>query len=179
MDRKGWGRWILIVAVALLGGLWIEMSRAQSGTPMIGRGARVDFLAPDFTLNNLDGDPVSLSDYQGQVVILNFWATWCPPCREEMPTLEEVYRDRVRDGLVVLGVNQMEPADRVREFLESLNLTFPVVLDTRGEVARLYRVRAYPTTYFIDRGGVIRDMVIGGPMSEALLRSKVEALLEE
>ena len=170
-------RWILLALVALIGLLWIQTNRVQSAETPLGRGARVGFLAPDFTLEGMDGQPMSLRDLQGKAVILNFWATWCPPCKEEMPALEKIYRDHREDGVVVLGVNQMEARPQVQRFLEEYNLTFPVVLDIRGEVGRLYRVRAYPTTYFIDARGVIRDMVIGGPMSEALLRSKVDALL--
>ncbi len=177
-----WIRWSLLVTVAVLGLIWVQMNRVSpsdvaTAAPL--QEARVGFLAPDFTLDGLDGQPISLRDLRGQAIVLNFWATWCPPCREEMPALERVYQARRQDGVVVLGVNQMEAKAQVQRFLDERGITFPIALDTDGEVGRAYRVRALPTTYFIDRHGVIRDMVIGGPMSEALLRSKIAALLGE
>ncbi len=179
MPRSRWVRLILLAAVAALGLAWIQMSRVRSGAPASSppMEARVGFAAPDFTLPRLDGEMLSLHELRGQVVILNFWATWCAPCRAEMPVLDRVYRDRREDGVVVLGVNHMETAAQVQRYLASLSLSFPILLDEQGEVGRAYRVRALPTTYFVDREGVIRDMVIGGPMSEATLQSKIAPLL--
>jgi peroxiredoxin len=141
--------------------------------------AQEGFAAPDFTLIDLQGGSTTLSQLAGQVVIVNLWATWCPPCQAEMPALERVWRQYRDQGLVILAVDQQEPAGRVATFVEQYDLTFPVLLDADGAVGRLYRLRAYPTTYFIGRDGIIREVVIGGPMSEALIASTVTRLLAE
>lgn len=176
-----WKRIALIGAFVIVGLAWIQLGRAPvesaSASPSV--SPRVGFLAPDFTLDRSDGETVTLSDLQGQAVILNFWATWCAPCRAEMPALERVYQAQRDKGLVVLGVNQMEPKERVERFLAEVGVTFPIALDLDAAVGRLYRVYAMPTTYFIDRQGVIRDVVVGGPLNEALLQSKIDALLGE
>lgn len=176
-----WRRVALIGAFVIVGLAWIQLGRvpADSASTSLFVSPRVGSSAPDFTLARSDGETVTLSDLQGQAVILNFWATWCAPCRAEMPALERVYQAGQDKGLVVLGVNQMEPKERVERFLAEMKVTFPIVLDFDAEVGRIYRVYAMPTTYFIDRQGVIRDVVIGGPLSEALLQSKVGALLGE
>ena len=166
----------------ILGVAWITISRvppdaaqamSEKALPLPGHRA------PDFTLPNLAGETVALSDLQGRVVLVNIWATWCPPCRAEMPAIEAVYQ-RYRDqGFTVLAVNQMEPQVAVADFVQELGLTFPIVLDGQGSVSQLYRVRALPTTFFIGRDGMIRDMLIGGPMSESFIESKVVPLREE
>ncbi|MCS7221446.1 MAG: TlpA disulfide reductase family protein [Anaerolineae bacterium] len=181
MRRSRWLRPTLLAAVAALGLAWIQMSRVPSSGPASAppTEARVGFTAPDFTLPQVDGQMLSLRELRGQVVILNFWATWCAPCRAEMPALDRVYRDRHKDGVAVVGVNQLEAAIQVQRYLGQLSLSFPIALDERGKVGRIYRVHALPTTYFVDRQGIIRDMVIGGPMSEATLQSKIAALLDE
>ena len=175
MSRLQWT--IVIVAVALLGGGWTWLARAPEGlsdvaSPVAGRPA------PDFTLQTVAGETVTLSDLRGQVVVLNFWATWCPPCRAEMPALQEVYDARRADGLMVLAIDQNEPADLVASFRDEFKLTFPLLLDPGYAVSDRYRIGVLPTTFFIDRGGVIRDVVLGGPMNRALIESKVASLLE-
>jgi peroxiredoxin len=175
VNRLQWT--VVIIAVALLGSAWTWLSRAPEGlsdvaSPVAGRPA------PDFTLQTVEGETITLSDLRGQVVVLNFWATWCPPCRAEMPALQEVYDARRADGLMVLAIDQNEPADLVASFRDELNLTFPLLLDPGYAVSDLYRIGLLPTTFFIDRGGVIRDVVLGGPMHRALIESKVASLLE-
>lgn len=111
--------------------------------------------APDFILGATDGVKYTLSNLRGQVVVLNFWATWCAPCRTEMPLLEARYaRDR-DNGLLILGVNFDEPAADVRLFGRELGITFPLLLDPGAEVQRLYRIRGYPTTFIVDREGTL------------------------
>ena len=172
----------LMALILILGVAWIASSRVspdaaqamgEKALPLPGHRA------PDFTLPNLAGEPVALSDLQGRVVLVNIWATWCPPCRAEMPAIEAVYQQYRYQGFTVLAVNQMEPQVAVADFVQELGLTFPIVLDGRGSVSQLYRVRALPTTFFIGRDGMIRDMLIGGPMSESFIESKVVPLLEE
>lgn len=129
--------------------------QGEAVAPLI--GAR----APDFTLLDLSGQSLRLRDESGGVVVLNFWATWCEPCRSELELLEAVYRTRGPDRLQVLAVNADEPREQVAAFREALGLTYPVLLDPGGEVQRLYRVFAYPTTYVIDAAGMIRAIEIG------------------
>ena len=122
-----------------------------------------------------------MSDLRGKVVVLNLWASWCPPCRAEMPALNAVYEKFRDQGLVVLGVNTTFQDDEAsaRAAIRDWGLTFPIVFDRDGTTSRQYRVQAMPTTFFIGRDGVIRDIVFGGPMSEALIASKIEKLMSE
>lgn len=122
-------------------------------------GTGVGNLAPDFTLLNLEGEEVNLSDFRGKHVYLNFWATWCSFCDMEMPDLQRVYDEN--DDMVVLGVNVMENLDDVKPYVEENGLTFPVVLDEEGMMGSLYLVSGMPTTYFIDKEGVILGAIPG------------------
>jgi cytochrome c biogenesis protein CcmG, thiol:disulfide interchange protein DsbE len=134
--------------------------------------------APDFVLKTLDGQSVRLSDLRGQVVLINFWATWCGPCRQEVPELVRVYSEQKDRGLTVVAVDLQEADNLVRDFTEEFGMTFPVVLDRSGEVAGAYRVRGagLPTTIFVDRDGVIRTVKLGG-MSAEYLRGQLATLL--
>lgn len=116
--------------------------------------------ASNFELISLSGDRVQLDDYRGQVVLLNFWATWCGPCRLEMPAFQE-RSETFADDLKVLAVNFDEPEADVQAFVDELGLTFEVLLDPRAEIQRLYQVRGYPTSYFIDAEGLVRVLHIG------------------
>ena len=121
-------------------------------------GGQVGNRAPDFESVTLDGQPIALSDYRGQVVLLNFWATWCGPCREEMPDFETIYRKRGADGFTVLAVNAFESPEQVAPFVDELGLSFPVVMDESGDInTDVYgsAVSGYPTSLLIDRDGVI------------------------
>jgi cytochrome c-type biogenesis protein len=109
----------------------------------------------DFTLTLLDGSEASLSDYRGSFVFLNFWATWCPPCREEMPSMQALYEELADEGLEILAVNVLESRETAAEFVEAEGFTYPVMLDTDGRTMLRYGVRAYPTTYLIDREGYV------------------------
>ncbi len=117
--------------------------------------------APDFTLQDLDGHAVTLSDLRGQVVILNFWATWCGPCRLEMPLLQAAYTSQKDQGLIILAIDLDDPAADVRDFRDALGLTFPVLLDPGTTITDLYRVRGWPTSYFINRDGFVSRQHIG------------------
>lgn len=114
--------------------------------------------APDFSLQALDGEAISLSQFRGRVVLLNFWATWCGPCRLEMPAIQDRYND---GGFEVLAINFDEPAAQIVPFVGELGLTFPVLLDPGGNVQELYRVRGYPTSFLVDADGIIRFLHIG------------------
>ena len=178
-------RWEILMLVSLaLGILWTVASRVPSvvGAPLSSSPSpREGFLAPDFTLDTLDGNQITLSELRGQIVVINFWATWCPPCREEMPALEKSYEQYKDSGVVLLGVNltDQDSVSEVESFVQEFKLTYPILLDRDGSVSALYQLKGLPTTLFVNREGVIRAVVVGGPMSETFIRSKIEALLQE
>jgi cytochrome c biogenesis protein CcmG/thiol:disulfide interchange protein DsbE len=170
-----------MVLLLVAGIVWIALSRVP-GEEALARGDRppapqVGFAAPDFTLETRDGGAIRLSDLRGQVVVLNFWATWCPPCRAEMPALQQVYAKYRDQGFAVLAVDVAEGEAQVTPFADQQGLTFPILLDRDGSVSNLYQVRAMPSTYFVDRSGVIRQVTLGGPMTAAFIESQVTGLL--
>ena len=134
----------------------------------------VDQPAPDFFLRTLNGRSVRLSDYRGKTVVLNFWASWCPPCRREMPDFQTLWEERGPSGpddLVILAVNLL-PEDTIAAaegFVDEFGLTFPILLDTsRGEVSQRYGVQALPATFFIDRDGIVRTTALGSVFGHLL-----------
>lgn len=136
------------------------------------RGLEPGQLAPDFEMQFADGSRARLSDWVGKPVVLNFWATWCAPCREEMPEFVAAHERYQDDGLVIVGVNAQEAAGQAAKFIDEFGVKFPVVLDTRGDVQQLYSVRGLPTTVFIDREGRVVERWAGlltEPMLEANL----------
>lgn len=181
----GQRRWEIVMAVSLTAAIiWTVVSRVPSavGTPLSSSPSpREGFFAPDFNLDSLQGEPVQLSDLRGKIVVVNFWTTWCPPCREETPALESAYGSYRDRGLVMLGVNltDQDSLKDVESFVQEFRLTYPILLDRDGAVGLLYQLNGLPTTFFISREGIIRTVVIGGPMSETFIRSKIEALLKE
>ncbi|MFQ6058716.1 MAG: redoxin domain-containing protein [Anaerolineae bacterium] len=142
-----------------------------------GRVAKVGSPAPDFTLPDLEGQPVSLSRLKGQPVMINFWATWCPPCRFEMPLIEAAYQKYKDQGFVVVAVDVQEPQELVEAFVQRFGLSFPVVLDSAGEVSSIYRVRGLPRSFFVDREGVIRAMKAGALLREEELEGYLADIL--
>jgi len=118
------------------------------------------FLAPDFTLFDLSGAAITLSGLRGRPVLLNFWASWCPPCRAEMPDLQRFYNE-YGDQVMVLGINWAEDPESVRAFLERYAITYTNLLDRLGKAFVAYRLTGVPTTFFIDEEGVIRGVWIG------------------
>lgn len=175
-------RRILYVFVLLLGFAWILISADKSGTSTSGKipAPQQGFLAPDFELKTTTGETIKLSDLRGQAVLVNLWTTWCPPCRAEMQSIEKVYNEYKDQGFVVLAVNmtyQDNPLD-IMPFVNEQGLTFPILLDETGEMANAYQLRSLPSSYFIGRDGIINEVVIGGPMAEALLRTRLEELLK-
>jgi peroxiredoxin len=118
--------------------------------------------APNFTLSTVDGQQVSLHQYRGRVVFLNFWATWCIPCREEMPALEQLHQTYQSQDLVILSIDLKESADQVKAFFHKHNLSFPALLDQDGSVFRDYLVAGMPTTYLVGRDGTLLARGVGG-----------------
>lgn len=136
---------------------------------------QVEYIAPDFELKTLEGEAIRLSDYAGKKVILNFWATWCPPCKEEVPHMQKIYEEYQNQGVEILAVNvtnQDKGKEAVAQFVKEYGVTFDVVLDEEGDVGETYQVITLPTTYMIDTNGNMID-VIEGPMDEALMKELI------
>jgi peroxiredoxin len=127
-------------------------------------------VAPDFAIRTLDGQTVRLSDFRGRPVVVNFWATWCGPCEAEMPLLQKMHDTEKEAGVVLLAVDVQEMPSIVQRYVERKKLTFPILLDQSGDVAAQYRVRAYPTTFFIDAEGVVRSWQVGALTQTTLSR---------
>ena len=117
--------------------------------------------APDFELEFLDGERRALSEFRGNVVFLNFWATWCPPCRQEMPSMQALHERYAESGLAVLAVDLQEADATVRKFVDDFHLSFSILLDTEGRIGGMYGVRSIPTTYIIDRKGMVLAGAVG------------------
>lgn len=136
--------------------------------------------APNFTANTLDGKKVSLNDLKGKVVMINFWASWCGPCRQEMPLLEDIYNDYKKAGFVLLGVNLDEDVDEAQDFLKGLTVSFPVPLDPKGKVAEMYKNEAMPSSYFVDKNGQLAHLHKGyRPGEENDYRKVIKKLLAQ
>lgn len=166
----------------ILGLAWIFVSADRSGASTAGNipAPAQGFLAPDFELKTTTGETIKLSELRGQAVLVNLWATWCPPCRAEMPAIEKVYNEYKEEGFVVLAVNMtyQDTYSNITPFIDEYNLTFPILLDEINSVGSAYQLRSLPSSFFIDREGIINEVVIGGPMAEALLRTRVEQILK-
>jgi peroxiredoxin len=131
----------------------------ETDEPVI--GLEIGNRAPDFQLNTLTGDTVKLSDFRGNRVMINFWATWCPPCRAEMPDMEQFHQDK---DIVILAVNLTDSetsVENVEKFSDEYNLTFPILMDTNLDVATLYMIQPIPTTYMVDSNGIVRYRAFG------------------
>jgi peroxiredoxin len=129
-------------------------------------GLQIGEKAPDFELQMLTGEAVKLSDFRGKKVMLNFWATWCPPCKEEMPDMEKFY-NKQKDEVIILAVN-IDPQYNVEKFTKDMGVTFPILLDEKDRVNSMYQVLTIPTTYFIDENGIIRHKYLTA-MSEEIM----------
>jgi len=172
-------RIIFYIFVLAASAVWIALSTnsantADSSAPQTG------FAAPDFTLQSIDGKTYTLSELKGNAVLVNLWATWCPPCRAEMPAIEKMYEEYKDQGFIVLAVNmttQDDPA-KIAPFIQEYGLTFPILLDEKSITASAYQMRSLPSSYFINRAGIISEVIIGGPMAEALLRTRIEQILK-
>ncbi len=179
MLRQNWTLFSLLVLAVGLG--WMVFLPPQANALTSGRipAPQAGFLAPDLALQDSQGRLVRLSDLRGKPVLLNLWASWCPPCKEEMPAMQKVYELYAPKGFTILAINTTYQDERstALAFAADRGLTFPILWDVDGSVSRLYQVHSMPTSFFIDRTGIIRRVVIGGPMPEALLRAEIEKML--
>jgi peroxiredoxin len=169
--------------ILFLGAVWIVLSPVSYSASANSQGSapRQGFHAPDFELLDLTGTLVRLSDLKGSVVVLNFWASWCPPCKAEMPAFQKIHTAFQDQDLYILAINAtaQDNIAAINEFVQKNRLTLPVLLDSDGSVEKAYMVQALPSTFFIDEEGIIQNVVIGGPLPEALLYAKIENLLKE
>lgn len=174
-------RRLFYIIILGLGFVWIYLSADKNvSSAGMAPAPQQGFPAPDFELLSTSGKMVKLSELRGQAVLVNLWATWCPPCRVEMQTIEKIYNEYKDQGFVVLAVNMtyQDSRDEIAPFVTKQGLTFPILLDKTGDMANAYQLRSLPSSYFIGRDGIIKEVVIGGPMAEALLRTRVEAILK-
>lgn len=152
---------IFLIAALIVGGLSFLFLQSPGNAVVSAEvGTETDMQAPDFTLTNMNDQEVNLSDYRGQKVFLNFWASWCPPCRQEMPDMQKLHAE-YGDEVVILAVNIGENKSTAANFMMENDLNFPVLLDTDKSTAQNYLVRGIPTSYFLDEDGIITDKVVG------------------
>lgn len=140
-------------------------------------GINIGNLAVDFELQTLDGKTVKLSDYRGKPVLLNFWATWCGPCRFEMPFLQQINDSYSAKGLVMLAVDIGESSATVQKFMTDLNLSLTVPLDTTAKVAKSYGILNIPSTFLIDKDGIIRGKVVGAFPNQAAIENELKKIM--
>ncbi|MFD1444807.1 thiol-disulfide oxidoreductase ResA [Thermoactinomyces vulgaris] len=174
MDKKTryWVRRILFLVMVVLIGYALYQAVTQDSKSRLQEGEP----APNFTLATLDGKTVQLSDYRGKAVLLNFWGTWCEPCRTEMPALQNAYDQYKDQGFEVLAVNIAETDVAVSSFVEQYQLNFPVLLDRNREVTELYGIVPIPSSFFIDKEGKIRK-IVEGPLNLDQLRIHILPIL--
>lgn len=188
MSKKAAGLLLIAVLIGIaVAGLVKSSIEEKDPLDSLNLGSDVDFLAteeglakgevaPDFELTALDGETVKLSDYRGKKVILNFWTSWCPPCRAEMPHMQTYYENQAEtDNAEILAVNLTTDdrgLDKVTGFIEEYNITFPIPMDKKGEVGALYQAVTIPTTYMIDTEGRVQNKIVG-PMDENLMEDYI------
>lgn len=162
---------VVLGILFLVAGLWLLKGGGGGDTSSIGKAALISGLsqptaqkgspAPDFEIAYSDGRKVRLSDLKGKPVLVNFWATWCPPCRAEVSEIQSAYEKYKASGFVVVAVNVQESTTAVAKFMKDFGMTFTVAIDSSGAVGRLYRVSGIPASFFVDRSGIVREIFVG------------------
>jgi len=171
MDKKKKRLWVrtvilLILAAAVGYTVYANATRDEKGTVQKGDQA------PDFVLTDINGKKHKLSDYKGKGVFLNFWGTWCEPCKKEMPAIEKVGKEYKKKGVEILAVNVGESNFQVKNFAKQYHLTFPIMIDTNKEVQKAYGIDPLPTTFLINSKGRVEEVIIGGLQNESQVREK-------
>lgn len=165
-------QYIVLALMLIVGGYAIGQSLFAS-TPVLKAGDT----PPSFKLADLDGNVHESAQYKGKPLILNFWGTFCPPCRNEMPALQNVY-DKWKDkGVQLVGINLSEDKLSVQSFIRQVNVNFPTLLDRGRQTEKKFGLKQYPTTFFIRADGTIQEVLIGGPMTEEQIESQIAMLL--
>ena len=172
---------LLVIGIALFFLLTQNKAASSAQSPTTDRSVtpmEVNFPAPELTLENLQGEPQSLADYRGRVVLVNNWATWCPPCKAEMPSLQQFHETHSGKGFTVIAVEAGDGFEEVLAFAQSYGLTFPVWLDPAQESLAVIRNGSLPNSYVIDRSGTVR-LAWTGEISLAMLEKHVTPIIEE
>lgn len=162
---------VLAVVLALLGLLAWGLIQSQKGPVDTGE-------APDFTITGFDGRTVTLSELRGQVVIINFWASWCPPCREEAAYLEQTWRKYEDRGVVFIGVDYVDTKKAALAYIDEFDITYINGPDLGTRIAQAYNIKGVPETFYVDKRGILRGMHIG-PLKSPELDEKIDELLAE
>ncbi|SRR5258706_2441544 len=171
------GAGLVLIAVAA----FLSLPKAQAIVQTVdiaGAPAPVNFPAPNIKLTDLQGRPVAFSDYKGQVILYNAWATWCPPCKAEMPILEAYYQAHKQDGFVVIAIEDGQPLAEVAAYVKNYGLTFPVWPDPEWIATGTFGIKNLPTSYVIDHGGMVR-LMWAGAITRDLLEKYVTPLVKE
>jgi peroxiredoxin len=171
------GLGLVLVSIAA----FLSIPQAQAEAQLVSGAAEpvaVDYPAPEVRLTDLNDRPVALSDFRGQVVLYNAWATWCPPCKEEMPTLNAYYQDHRAAGFLVVAIEDGEPVAEVADFVKSYGLTFPVWPDLKWVATTAFKTDVLPSSFVIDRSGRVRLMWTG-PISRAALEKYVTPIIDQ
>ncbi len=147
--------------------LFLFVSGMAKAPPLVGGPA------PQFELETIQGQTIKLSDFKGEFVVLNFWATWCVPCSQEMPEFQRAHQLSGDSKINIIAVNLGEPKKRVVKFTQDYNLSFPVLLDGFGNTSEKYKVRSLPVTYFISPDGIIREEIFGGGLTKEIIEAKI------
>jgi peroxiredoxin len=172
--------WLVALVSAIAAGLLLTGCTRNASAAGVAEGLAMDNPAPNFGLESMDGQSVFLNQFRGRPVLLNFWTTWCPSCKAEMPMIQSVSVDKTlaAEGLVVLTVDLGEDINTVASFKKSNNYSFATLLDTQQIVANLYNVWSIPTTYFIDKNGIIKNVRIGAFASESQIKSYLSKIIQ-
>ncbi len=168
---RGWTGLAFVVVLALLGLLAWGLKRAQAGPIQEG-------MAPDFSLTGFDGREVTLNELRGQVVIVNFWASWCPPCREEAAYLEQTWRKYKDKGVVFIGVDYVDTEKEALDYIQEFDITYINGPDVGTRISQAYNIQGVPETFFVSKNGELRGVHIG-PLKAPQLDDKIEELLAE
>jgi peroxiredoxin len=168
----------ILSAILFSAGCGPSSSSNQTGNqPAVVEGVNIGNRAPDFQLQDMSGKSVKLSDYRGQPVLLNFWATWCGPCKYEAPFLSQINTDYAPRGLVMLAVDIGENATTIQNFETSLNISLPVLMDANVTISKVYGLTGIPTTFMVDKDGVIRFKLIGAFPDKAAIEAAITNIL--